>query len=81
VRSALVDWYDVNHRQLPWRVNRHSRRAGGAGGAQTSSWTAAAVDTPAPAGLSSCDFAYGVLVRWEAALCAELPRLTCATVK
>ena len=27
IRTALLSWYDVNHRVLPWRRNPHSKRA------------------------------------------------------
>ena len=26
VRTALLDWYDHNHRTLPWRRNPHSKK-------------------------------------------------------
>ena len=26
IREALLDWYDLNHRVLPWRRNAHSMR-------------------------------------------------------
>ncbi len=63
-RTALLGWYDANHRLLPWRVNRHSRRAPSetADAAPQPSWTAVALNRSAPAGLSTHDFAYGVLV-------------------
>jgi len=49
VRTALLAWYDANHRILPWRRNPHSTVPGAAGGG-------APLDAPLHA------FAYGVWV-------------------
>lgn len=57
LRSALLSWYDANHRILPWRRNAHSQLPPAAVEA------AAAEDRlPAPLDLPADQFAYWVWV-------------------
>lgn len=56
-RVALLDWYDHNHRVMPWRRTPHTKRgaaaeSGGEGGSVK----------PAPASLPQQQFAYYVWV-------------------
>lgn len=57
IRSSLLDWYDRNHRILPWRRNPHSKLA-----AATVAAAAAEGSLPAPADLPQNDFVYYVYV-------------------
>jgi A/G-specific adenine glycosylase len=63
-RRALLEWYDCNHRTLPWRRNVHSQRPGSAAEQQASSaaWPTAPGGAAPLTGLSPADFAYGVWV-------------------
>jgi A/G-specific adenine glycosylase len=57
LRAALLDWYDANHRVLPWRRNARSRLPAAAAAA-----AAARGERPAPADLPDDDFVYYVWV-------------------
>lgn len=57
IQSALLDWYDSNHRILPWRRNAYSKLSSDAIQA-----AAASGALPAPADLPPNDFVYYVWV-------------------
>jgi A/G-specific adenine glycosylase len=62
LQSLLLDWYDANHRVLPWRRNSRSKLAAPAGAGDARGWPTTP-GTGAPlSGLSRADFAYGVWV-------------------
>ncbi|KAI7841034.1 hypothetical protein COHA_005262 [Chlorella ohadii] len=57
VRASLLDWYDANHRILPWRRNPNSKLS-----AATVEAAAAQGHAPAPAELPQNEFIYYVWV-------------------
>ena len=61
LRTALLDWYDSNHRVLPWRRNSRSK-VPGAHDASATTWPTAAGCSAPLTGLSTADWAYGVWV-------------------
>lgn len=57
IRSSLLEWYDKNHRTLPWRRNAHSQLT-----AAVVAAAAADGSFPAPAELPRNEFIYYVWV-------------------
>jgi hypothetical protein len=57
---ALLEWYDINHRTLPWRRNAHSRRPAAEQPQAAGAWPTAPGSAAPLTGLSAADFAYGV---------------------
>jgi hypothetical protein len=57
IRSSLLEWYDKNHRTLPWRRNTHSQLT-----AAVVAAAAADGSFPAPAELPQNEFIYYVWV-------------------